>query len=95
MVDDLGNGQNHLRNAATGDYMHIENQQAWAQSTPKTADWMSAKWIFEDAGGGYIRIKNAWQASNYLNVENQAGYVEQGPISAGWWSAQWVLVPAP
>jgi hypothetical protein len=54
---------------------------------------MSSRWTLEDAGGGFIRLKNVWQPSNYIHVENLAGHAQHGTISPVWESAQWVLEP--
>jgi hypothetical protein len=47
----------------------------------------------EDAGDGFVRLKNVWSPLDYIHVEklqNQAWY---GPIEPSWWSAMWILEP--
>lgn len=50
--------------------------------------WWSAQWLIEDAGNGYVRIKNRWK-NTYLN--NETGKLAIGKIESGWWSAQWII----
>jgi hypothetical protein len=90
IIEDVGNGIKELRNVGTGDYVHIQDQKAWAQCTPRTSGWMSSRWSIEDTGDGYVRVRNMWQ-STYLNVENQSGYVEVGPGCSNCLSQQWLL----
>jgi alpha-glucosidase len=95
VFEDIGNGQKEIRNVGTGDYIHIQDNQAWAQCTTRTPSWTSARWSLEDAGSGFTSFKNVAQTSHYLHVENQSGYVQQGTTGNGWWSAQWTLESAP
>ncbi len=96
IIEDLGNGRSELKIAATGHYIHIQDQQAWAQCGARTAGSDSSKWTFEATGDGYFRFRSSWQTNNFLHVENQAGYVQQGAINTNgqtWQSAQWAILP--
>jgi hypothetical protein len=94
IVEDRGNGEKEFRNASTGDYIHIENKQAWAECTTRQTYWMSSRWTQEDRGNGQLRFKSAWLTSNYLHVENQTGYVQQGAAGSDWMSSEWSMEPA-
>jgi hypothetical protein len=48
--------------------------------------WWSAQWTLEDAGEGYVRIKNRWKGT-YLHNESKS--LAAGAMQPGWWSAQW------
>lgn len=93
VLEDVGNGQRELRNAGTGEYMHIESLTGYVQCTARTSGWSSARWVSEDAGSGYVRLRNVWQSNSYIHVENLAGYAQYGTINTAWESAQWQLVP--
>ncbi|UII24169.1 PKD domain-containing protein [Fulvivirga ligni] len=92
VLEDVNNGQ-EIRNVATGHYMHIENLTGQVQCTPRTFGWQSSRWAMEDAGGGFVRIRNVWQGNQYINVENLQGNAQHGTIYPQWESAQWVLEP--
>lgn len=93
VMESVGNGQFELKNVSTGEYMHIENLTGYIQCTARTSGWASSRWSTEDAGSGFVRIKNAWQPTNFIHVENLAGHAQHGTINSAWWSAQWVLEP--
>jgi hypothetical protein len=92
-LEDVGGSQRELKNVSTGEYMHIENLTGYVQCTSRTPGWASSRWTTEDAGSGFVRIKNAWQPSHYIHVENLAGHAQHGTINTAWMSAQWVLEP--
>lgn len=93
VMESVGNGQFELKNQSTGEYMHIENLTGYVQCTSRTSGWASSRWSTEDAGSGFVRLRNAWQPSNYIHVENLAGHAQHGTINSAWESAQWVLEP--
>lgn len=93
VMESVGNGQYELKNVSTGDYMHIENLTGYIQCTARTSGWASSRWASEDAGSGYIRIKNAWQPTFYIHVENLQSQAQYGTINSAWYSAQWLLEP--
>jgi hypothetical protein len=95
VLEDVGGGQRELRNVGTGEYMHVENLMGYVQCTSRTPGWGSARWTTEDAGSGFIRIKNAWQNTSYIHVENLAGHAQYGTINTAWMSAQWLLEAVP
>jgi hypothetical protein len=95
VLEDVGNGQRELKNVGTGEYMHIENVTGYIQCTTRTSGWASSRWSTEDAGSGFVRLKNVWQPSHYIHVENLAGHAQHGTINTAWMSAQWLLEPVP
>lgn len=82
-----------IMNTATGDKMHMENVAAYPEMGGVAPVWLSAKWIVEDGGEGFVTIRSAWYGHFYLNVEGQAGYVENSGLDPTWWSGQWAIVP--
>jgi len=92
-VENVGSGFIELRNVATGDYMHIENQTGRIQATTRNAAWDSSKWLLETVDSGFVRVKNRWQPSQFIHVENQTSYAQHGLVYPAWWSAQWKLEP--
>ena len=82
-----------LKNAGTGEYMHIENQTGYVQSSNVSLDWWSSQWSSDYIDGTWIRIRNRWQTGSILHVENQNGFAEYSGAQDIWWSAQWTLVP--
>lgn len=83
-----------LKNAGTGEYMHIENQTGYVQCTAATLDWWSGQWSADYIDGTWNRIRNRWQTSNMVHVESQNGYAQYANAQDGWWSAQWQFVPS-
>jgi hypothetical protein len=94
VLEDVGGGLKELKNAGTGEYMHVENLLGYVQCTARTFGWWSSRWTTEDAGSGFVRIKNAWQSTQYIHVENLQSQVQYGNLNAAWHSMQWVLEPA-
>jgi hypothetical protein len=86
-------GVREIKNVSTGEYMHIENLTGYVQCTARTAGWNSSRWTTEDAGSGFVRLKNVWQPAHYIHVENLADHAQHGTINTAWMSAQWVLEP--
>jgi hypothetical protein len=84
-------GNTEIRNASTGEYMHIENLLGYVQCTARTVGWMSSQWAMESTGDGYYRIRNAWQSTLYQHIENLQGQLQYGTIYTSWLSAQWQL----
>ncbi|SMD32771.1 Por secretion system C-terminal sorting domain-containing protein [Reichenbachiella faecimaris] len=91
ILEDVGGGNVEIKNASTGEYMHIENLTGSVQCTSRTFGWYSSRWAIEDAGSGESRIRNAWQSNNYIHVENLTGNAQHGTIYTAWASAKWVL----
>jgi hypothetical protein len=94
VFEDLGNGLREIRNFGTGDYIHIENNLAWAQCTPRIFGWWSSQWN-EEIADGYLLFRNRWQSSNYLHVGTPSGDVRQGSVDPDSPDAQWELIETP
>lgn len=88
---EVGDGSVRIRNQETGNYLNIENQKEYVESSSIQDTWYSARWYIEDAGDGMSRIRNSWKGDRYLEVENQKGYVECASILDTWDSAKWVI----
>ena len=91
ILEDVGGGNVEIKNAATGEYMHIENLTGNIQCTSRTFGWLSSRWALEDVDGTHSRIRNAWQSNNHIHVEHLKGNAQHGTIDPSWWSAQWEL----
>jgi enterochelin esterase-like enzyme len=91
VLEDVGGGLREYRNLGTGEYMHIENLLGYVQCTARTVGWTSSRWASEDAGSGFIRIRNAWQSTQYMHIENLQNQAQYGTINTTWYSAQWIL----
>jgi hypothetical protein len=89
--EDIGGGLFEIKNASTGEYMHIENLLGYVQCTARTVGWYSSRWAFESTGDGYYRIRNAWQSTSYMHIENLQSQLQYGTINTAWLSAQWQL----
>lgn len=57
------------------------------QSSQVQPVWLSAVWMVEDAGTGYISIRNRWQQTQYIYLNN--GVLTSGVVSASLAVAQW------
>jgi uncharacterized protein YjdB len=80
-----------LKNVATGELMHIENQTGSVQCNGTDSTWWSAQWSSDNIDGTWIRIRNRWQSGNIIHVENQTGSAQYTNVQDGWFSAQWQL----
>ncbi|WP_264564337.1 Ig-like domain-containing protein [Flavobacterium sp. N3904] len=80
-----------LKNVATGELMHIENQTGSVQCNGNDSTWWSAQWSSDYIDGTWIRIRNRWQSGNIIHVENQTGAAQYANAQDGWFSAQWQL----
>lgn len=80
-----------LKNRATGLYMNNENLLDYVQLTTVQNTWWSAMWREEDAGNGWIRIRNKYQPGDMIHIENLEGYAQRTGAQISWWSAMWQL----
>jgi uncharacterized protein YjdB len=80
-----------LKNVATGELMHIENQTGSVQCSGIDSTWWSAQWSSDNIDGTWLRIRNRWQSGNIIHVENQTGSAQYANAQDGWFSAQWQL----
>ena len=80
-----------LKNVATGEIMHIENQTGSVQANGTDSTWWSAQWSSDNVDGTFIRIRNRWQTASIIHVENQTGSAQYASAQDGWFSAQWQL----
>ena len=88
-----------LRNRATGDLLHLESRQAYAEATPGQNGWHSAQWRLEPVegtDGAWSRIRCRWSREpDYLHAEDREGYAqhasatEEPGTTGGWYSAMW------
>jgi C1A family cysteine protease len=90
-LEDLGNGITEIKNKATNEYMHIENQYGYVQNTVRTPGWYSSQWYIENVDDTYKRIQSRWLPGQYMHVENLQDHVQYGAIDWDWWSAQWLI----
>jgi hypothetical protein len=81
-IQPTGDGFVRLRSGPEA-YLNLEKGLTVGPVKP---GWWSAMWLLEDAGGGFVRIKNRW-TGDYLNVEQ--GPLAVSPIQPGWLSAMW------
>ncbi|MBN1412723.1 MAG: right-handed parallel beta-helix repeat-containing protein [Spirochaetales bacterium] len=86
----VGDGYYRIQNRNSGEYMHVENLQAWVQCGTIYDIWYSARWAVEDYGS-YVLLRNAWQPSNYIHIRDRLGYAQQGTVDTGQNEARWVL----
>lgn len=93
-------GYTQIRNKATGDYIHLENNLSYVECTPVQSHWHSKDWTLQDAGQGYKRLLCRWSgAPDYIHIENLRGYAEHAPAGTDngdstidkWWSAMWLV----
>jgi len=91
---DLGNGYINIRNRATGNFMHVENQNGSVQCGAIQSVWYSAMWSVVDAGtgAGWDYIQNRWQPNQWVHIENLLGYAQYANAQTGWYSAMWQFV---
>ncbi|WP_187970828.1 RICIN domain-containing protein [Aquibium microcysteis] len=91
-IAELVEGTDHarLRNAASGNYLHVE--YGVLQAGPVDPGWWSAMWIQESVDGQHVRIRNRFRPDQYLT--NETGPVMAAAVQPGWYSAMWIVAPA-
>jgi glycosidase len=89
---DAGAGYVQLKNRATGNYIHVENQNGAVQSGPITLSWYSAMWAVATATDGWSYLQNRWLPAEWINLEGLQGYAQYTGAEAGWYSAMWKFV---
>ncbi|HEY9044975.1 MAG TPA: Ig-like domain-containing protein [Ohtaekwangia sp.] len=89
---DAGSGYYLLKNRATGNLMHVENQTGSVQCTTGDPTWWSAMWSISATGDGWNYIINRWQTSERIHIENLTGNAQYSGAQNGWYSAMWQLV---
>lgn len=94
LLEDAGSGYVLLKNRASGNYMHVENQNGSVQCGAITPGWYSAMWSMPAATDGWSYIQNRWQPAEWIHLENLLGYAQYSGAQTGWYSAMWKLVNA-
>jgi len=89
---DAGGGYFLLKNRATGNLMHVEDQNGSVECTAGNSTWYSAMWSAPAASGSWINIQNRWQTSEMIHIENLTGYAQYSGAQTGWYSAMWQFV---
>lgn len=89
---DVGGGYYVLKNRATGNIMHVENQNGSVQLSAGDQSWWSAQWTISATGDGWNYIINRWQSSERIHLENLLGYAQYANAQTGWHSAMWQFV---
>jgi uncharacterized protein YjdB/glycosidase len=89
---DVGSGFYILKNRATGNIMHVENQNGSVQCTAADAGWWSAHWSVPSIGDGWFNIVNRWQTGERVHLENLLGYAQYAGAQNDWFSAMWQFV---
>ena len=86
-------GSIELKNAASGNYMNIQDQLGYIQCSPHDPDWWSSRWNLEQADDKYVLFKNVWKINQFIHVQDQLNHAQHGTIEMSWLSAQWSLEP--
>jgi hypothetical protein len=89
---DVGGGYFLLKNRATGNIMHVENQNGSVQCSAANPTWWSAMWSIPTTADGYNTMQNRWQTSQMIHIENLLGYAQYSGAQTGWYSAMWQFV---
>ena len=95
VVESTLSGFSEIRNVATGDYMHVEDQNGFVQATTRSPGWWSSQWVIAGLGNGRSRVTNRWQSDQTVHVEDLTGFAQAGTTFPVWQSAQWILEPVP
>lgn len=89
---DVGGGFWLIKNRATGNFMHVENQNGSVQCTAANTGWWSAHWSIPGTGDGWFNIISRWQGSQRIHIEGLTGYAQYANAQNGWHSAMWQFV---
>lgn len=83
-------GAKRLQNAASGNYLSIENLKEYVEVIPIFAEWMSPRWVFEgDPSQGALVIRSVWHNWQVLYVEDGLVRYERVPTTGD--NARWML----
>jgi glycosidase len=82
-----------LKNKASGEYMHIENEISGykIETGSIQSSWWSAQWKEVTATGDWKRIKCKLHGSLEINVENQDGYANLSDMPSNYYSSHWTF----
>ncbi|WP_158798865.1 alpha-amylase family glycosyl hydrolase [Pedobacter sp. L105] len=89
---DAGSGYYLLKNRATGNLMHVEDQNGNVEATTANTTWYSAMWSTAAATDGWSYIQNRWQTNEWIHIENLTGFAQYAGAQTGWYSAMWQFV---
>lgn len=67
-------------------FLHLENGHLEASECGETRE--SALWTFDDAGDGFVQIRNRQRTEFYIHLD-AFGFAKAGRIPAGYWSGRW------
>ncbi len=82
-----------FRNRQTGDFLHLEEDEDYAQAAGGDVSFHSAQWTLEPYEG-YQRFRNRFKGELYLNTELQLGYAQAtAELFEGSESTHWTLQP--
>lgn len=89
---DAGSGYIYLKNRATGNYIHVENQNGAVQSSAISLSAYSAMWTVASATDGWSYLQNRWKPAEWINLEGLSGYAQYSGAETSWYSAMWQFV---
>jgi hypothetical protein len=89
---DAGGGFFYLKNKATGNIMHVEDQTGNVECTAGNTTWYSAMWQAATTGDGWNYIQNRWQTGDWIHIQDLTGSAEYANAQTGWYSAEWQFV---
>ncbi len=89
---DAGSGYFLLKNRATGNLMHVEDQNGAVEATVGNTTWYSAMWSAPVASGAWVNLQNRWQTADLINIEGLVGYAQYAGAQTSFYSAQWQFV---
>ncbi|MDB7102625.1 MULTISPECIES: glycoside hydrolase family 16 protein [Enterococcus] len=79
-----------IKNALTGELLHVENQKGFVEHGDIEETAYSAQWKKETVEG-YTRLVNRWKPDQVIHTENDLGYLEASDVHSGAWKSQWLL----
>ncbi|WP_126974002.1 alpha-amylase family glycosyl hydrolase [Gynurincola endophyticus] len=83
----------HIENRWQAGRFLYDNGNGTVQYGTNPGNNTAYQWIQEDAGNGYVLLKNR-NTGRYMHLENQNGSVQCGNINTSWYSAQWTIASA-
>lgn len=91
-------GEQRIRNRATGHYMAMTPDYSYVQSVPSATQDKASRWSVKAPKGQsfyYITSRNGAYNDELIHVQNGTGYAERGLLPSGFGTTRWYLEPAP
>ena len=91
-IEEAENGYVWIQNAATDEYLHVDNQTGYVEHNVYSRLVAATQWKPEP-DDEYLRLFNRAYPNQSIHTENELSRLQFGLCKEEWWSGQWTLIP--